>query len=153
MRKRYKSVSSSLLKKLKQETVSYDRYASGELKFIIEGFDTAVNVAYSYSQWIEAVTEIPAVKVEGLKLIPKIKEVQNLKVKNIHLFVSVKKGFSFNWHKDDVNVFLYVVRGKKIVFIENKKYVLVKNQGVFIPKGKLHRVNSQSNTWALSIGY
>lgn len=153
MRKNYKALGSSLTKKLKQEIVSYDRYASGELKFIDGGADTTVNTVYSYSQWIQTHRKIPVIKTEGITVVPRLARVNRLKIKDVHLFVSVKGGYSFKWHKDDVNVLLYVVRGKKIVFIKNKKYVLTKNTAITINRGDLHRVNSSCNTWALSIGY
>ena len=153
MRKSYKSLGYTLLKKLKQEITSYDRYASGELKFITGGADTTANTVYSYSQWIQSRLKMPVIKAEGIAVVPRLASVSKLKIKDVHLFVSVKSGYSFKWHKDDVNVLLYVVKGKKTVFIKNKKYVLTKNTAVTIRRGELHRANSIANTWALSIGY
>jgi mannose-6-phosphate isomerase-like protein (cupin superfamily) len=142
---------------LRQEIISYDKYESGQLKVI--GFesllhtDCVVNTKFSYANWIVSHHKYPVIKVEGIETIKKIKRLVRFKIKNIHLFVSQKTSYSFNWHKDDVNVLLYVVRGYKKLQVKNKTYILTPGMSTLIPKRHLHRVFSKKDTWALSIGF
>jgi mannose-6-phosphate isomerase-like protein (cupin superfamily) len=73
--------------------------------------------------------------------------------KNIHLFVTQETGVSFKWHRDDVNVYLYVLKGTKIVQLRNKTVTLKTKQGIVIPRKHIHRVFSKAGTVALSVGY
>ena len=107
----------------------------------------------SYSDWINSYKDFNGIKVEGLETTNLPKHFKSIKVKNIHLFLNQKSGFSFKWHSDDLNVFLYVVKGYKRVYIKNKMFKLQAGEGVYIPKHTLHKVFSDKNTWALSIGY
>ena len=142
---------------VKNEILSFERYYSKDLKVIglpsYPHTDAVVRDQLSFAEWVEIQPNVPVVKVEGIESNTKVKEYfSNFKVTDIHLFVSQKTRFSFKWHKDTVNVFLYVIKGKKRVHVKNKVYNLVAGQGVFIPKGYLHRVFSSKNTWALSVG-
>lgn len=146
------------MKLLQQQIIDYEKYTSGELKVI--GLpvalhrDSIVNKHFSYSEWILNHKTQPVIKVEGLEKVKKIKtQFKNLSPINIHLFVSQETGHSFKWHKDSLHVYLYVVRGFKIVKIKNKTYKIRSGQGVMIPRGYLHKVFSKKGTWALSIGY
>jgi len=96
----------------------------------------------------------PAIKVEGLESVNDIAvNFARFDIKNIHLFVAQRYGYSFNWRKDDVNVYLHVIKGQKIVLLRNKRIILNPGQGVYIPRRHIHKVHSRANTWALSIGY
>ena len=142
-----------LTKTLKNEITSYDRYVSGELKFILNGSDNIVKDFYSYAEWINRYHEFSTIKVEGITLSAREARYFGVKIKDVHLFFSQHSGYSFHWHKDSVNVILMVLKGKKMVWIRNKKYRLGAGQQVGIRRGELHRVQSKENTWALSIGY
>jgi len=108
----------------------------------------------SYAEWINSSNQYPVIKVEGIESIKQIvRAFNNFPVKNIHLFVSQKDGTSFKWHRDSLNVFLYVLKGQKIVHLHNRKILLNPGNGIIITKGHLHKVFSKHNTWALSIGY
>lgn len=143
---------------VKDEILSFDKYVNDELKAI--GFpeypfsDAVVSTQVSFAEWVSIQPTIPVVKVEGIEKIFKVRNhFKNLKVADIHLFVSQKTRYSFKWHKDTVNVYLYVIKGKKRVYIKNKIHTLKAGQGVIIPKGHLHRVFNSKNTWALSVGF
>jgi mannose-6-phosphate isomerase-like protein (cupin superfamily) len=145
-----------LLKILRQEIVSYQRYESGELKVIgLPGYkntDCIVKEKMSYSVWLTDRHKYTTVKVEGLESILS-KFFKKIKAQDIHLFVNQKNAYSFKWHYDDVNVFLYVLKGQKKLQVKNKTYWLTAGQGAYIPKRHLHRAFSCNNTWALSIGF
>ncbi len=137
-----------LYQKIKKEIISYDRYISGELKVIgYPGFaktDCVVKDKLSYAQWLENHQCYSTIKVEGLAI---------EKFTDVHLFVNTRSSYSFKWHRDSVNVYLYVIKGQKRLQVKNKTYLLTAGQGAFIPKGQLHRAFSKKDTWALSIGF
>lgn len=141
---------------LKDQILDYQRYEQGQIKIIgYSGYrhsDCVVKDMMSYAEWIKTYHTYPVIKVEGIESIQEIRQHYNNCV-NIHLFVNQQYGFSFNWHKDDVNVRLCVLKGKKYVWIRDKHYILYPAQSVIITKGYLHRVCSQQDTWALSVGY
>lgn len=133
---------------VRNEILSYERYVAGELKVIgYPGFantDCVIKDKLSYSQWLETHQCYSTIKVEGLVV---------EKFTDVHLFVNTRSAYSFKWHKDTVNVYLYVIKGQKRLQVKNKTYLLTAGQGAFIPKGQLHRAFSKKDTWALSIGY
>lgn len=148
----------ALIQLTKDLPVDYSRFENKNIRVIgYPGYshvDCLVNDKFDYLTWIQSFTTFPIIKVEGLENINEIRNKFNkFDVKNIHLFVNQKPGFSFNWHKDDVNVYLYVLRGQKVVLLRNKRIVLNPSQGVYIPRGHIHKVFSRTNTWALSVGY
>lgn len=146
---------SNLLKLIKSEPDSYEKYASGDLRVIglpsFEHMDSVVKDQMSYSQWISTKHQYKTVKVEGLEK-SLAKYFKQLDTKDIHLFVNQKTSYSFKWHADNVDVFLFVLKGHKRLQIKNKSYILTAGTGAFIPKGYLHRAFSRKGTWALSIG-
>jgi mannose-6-phosphate isomerase-like protein (cupin superfamily) len=147
-----------LYKHLKNQTVNYDNFLSGNLRVVgLPAFlraDSVVKDHFTYAEWIAAHHSYPVVKVEGLEQVSAIrKRFTHLKPVDIHLFVAQQTGYSFKWHWDHLNVFLYVVRGYKRVQLKNKVIELHPGQGVFIPRRHLHRVMSKKNTWALSVGF
>lgn len=148
----------NLLSKVKSEITSYDRFAAGELRVIglpgHERTDSTVKDHFTYPIWLLDHNKYPVIKVEGLeKDLSILKRFKKFNPIDIHLFVSQATGRSFKWHWDELNVFLYVIKGYKRVQLKNKTYELNSNQGVFIPKKQLHRVLSKKDTWALSIGF
>lgn len=132
---------------VKDEIISLDRYTAGELKVIgLPGFlntDCIVKDKFSYSNWMEKYQQYSTIKVEGLVV---------EQFTDVHLFVNTKTSYSFKWHTDNVDVFLYVIKGHKKLQVKNKTYLLSAGQGALIPKGHLHRAFSKKDTWALSIG-
>jgi mannose-6-phosphate isomerase-like protein (cupin superfamily) len=145
-------------KLLADHLLDYAKYEQGLIKVIghpdYKHSDCIVKDFFTFSQWIEQHKSYPVIKVEGLETDPDISSCfDKINFKNIHLFVNQKFGYSFNWHKDDVNVLLHVIKGQKTVYIRNKKVILHPGQHVIIPKGHLHRASSIQNTWALSVGY
>jgi mannose-6-phosphate isomerase-like protein (cupin superfamily) len=147
-----------LYKIVKDEIVSFDRYISGQLlaldRSALSGFISwNAKEKFSYTDWVQKINSFTVVKVEGLEDNKNIcKYFRKFKIKDIHLFNSIKTDYSFGWHHDTVNVYLYVLKGKKRVSIKNKTVVLNAGQGILIPKGNKHRVFNYKNTWALSIG-
>jgi len=143
---------------LKEQVIDYQRYEAGQIKMIghpeYRHSDCQVDTFHSYAEWLKHYTDYPVIKVEGIESLAQIKkQFSKFPVQNIHLFVSQQFGFSFKWHKDDVNVFLYVIKGQKLLQVRDKTYIINPRQGIIIPKGYLHRARSRADTWALSIGY
>ncbi len=130
---------------LEDAITSYDRYETGDTKFIQDHIDSIVKDSITYSNWVAEYQQYPVVKVDG------IENYLTMPCSTIHLFLNNEANYSFDWHKDDVNVFLYVVKGKKQVYIEQDMIELSEGEGVHIPKGSMHKVYSDADTWALSI--
>jgi|LakMenEpi03Aug12_release.lakeMendotaPanAssembly.Ray.scaffolds.fasta_scaffold856634_2 mannose-6-phosphate isomerase-like protein (cupin superfamily) len=149
-----------ILKLLKNEIISVDRYTAGQLialdrNKVNSGFKSWIaNQKFSYTEWVKNINSFTVIKVEGLEDNKVLRKAFNqFKIKDIHLFNSIKTDYSFGWHHDIVNVYLYVLKGKKRVSIRNKTYSVTAGQGIIIPKGYKHRVHNYKDTWALSIGY
>lgn len=143
---------------LKSQITDFDNYEQGLTKVIgYPGYrakDCVVKNSIGYVEWISTYQQYPSIKVEGLESNFILKEKFNqFDPIDIHLFVSQKSSYSFNWHTDSLNVFLYVVKGYKKLYLRNKIYDIFPGRGVLIPKGHLHRAFSRRDTWALSIGY
>jgi ribosomal protein L16 Arg81 hydroxylase len=146
----------NLFKEIKDEIVSFERYQNRQL-IAIERFNTAIswhaNDKLTYGEWLSNLQAFSSVKVEGLEDNKKlVKYFSDIKIKDIHLFYNPKTSYSFNWHYDCEDVYLFVVKGFKIVKVKNKTHRLTAGQGVRIPKGHLHKVLSKKGTWALSVG-
>ncbi len=146
---------------LTKEIESYDRYNDEQVKFIENGKDYTSKEKLSYIEWLEKWKEHSHVKVEGIdyhKLNLNISDIADKEIKNTHLFVCNKNGKSFKPHSDKLNVFLYVIKGKKEIFFydESKEVVdseiVEEGKGIFIYAGEIHSVKSDNHTWALSIG-
>ena len=154
--RKFQNMIKQLCSLLKDEPLSYNRYNSEQLKVIgFENYkhsDCIVKNKMSYSDWIFQKDKFPVIKIEGIEDIKKVM-LHFPKCKNIHMFVHQKSCRSFNWHTDNVTVFLFVLKGRKVVHIKSRKIVLTPGKGVIIPKGHLHKVFSNKGTWALSIGY
>jgi len=136
------------------ELYRYDKYESGQIYIIdSEGKDHTAKSLFSYGQWLKE-WKWQIVKAEGLEDtdIPKRINFPH-KVKNIHLFYHGVEGLSFKEHSDDIDVYLYVDCGKKYVHMNDNVYTISKGEGIHIPKGVMHKVESEKDTWALSIGY
>ncbi len=148
---------SNLYNLVKHEVISYDRFTSGELKVIglagYERTDCIVKDKFSYAEWVNCYKKYNTIKVEGIEKTSNIKKAFKLPVSDIHLFVAQRTSYSFKWHYDDVNVFLFVLRGQKRLQVRNRTYILNPRQGAVIPKRHLHRAFSRKGTWALSIGF
>lgn len=98
----------------------------------------------SYSEWISTYQQYPIIKVEGLETVI-------LSAGTVHLFYNQRSQYSFNWHKDSVDVYLQVIKGLKTLQVQDRIYKLTAGAGARIPKGQLHRAFSVKDTWALSI--
>jgi mannose-6-phosphate isomerase-like protein (cupin superfamily) len=137
---------------LKEEILSYDRYERNQIVGIRNSLDIFIQENMTFGEWISSSKDFSTIKVEGLedtycKYYPK------LNPKNIHLFYTQKSGYSFKWHRDNINVFLHVLQGRKVVQIRDRLYNIHVGCGVVIPKNYLHRVYSDKGTMALSVGF
>lgn len=140
---------------LKSEIESYNRYENNQLFYIDQnGRDYSVKSQISFSEWLLIYKSFPTLKVEGLEdntlIKSKFSKIKN--INSIHLFVKQQKGFSFDWHKDNTNVYLYVIKGIKKVFIDDEVSLVNSGDCIYIKKGKKHKVDSVDDTWALSVG-
>lgn len=143
---------------LEKEIYSYDRYLNEELKVIgysdKQHSDTVVSSVMSYSEWVNTAKQYDTIKIEGIETISEIlMHFDTFNPKNIHMFYTQRASRSFDWHSDDVNVYLYVLRGTKWVEMEHKKVILEAGDSAVIPAGCMHRVYSETDTLALSVGY
>lgn len=147
-----------LLKLVKDEIISFDRFSAGQLlaldRNVVSGFMSwNANQKFTYTEWVERIKSFTVIKVEGLEDIKVLRNTfRQYNIQDIHLFNSIKTDYSFGWHHDTNNVYLYVLKGKKRVSIRNKTVVVTAGEGIFIPKGHKHRVFNNKDTWALSIG-
>ena len=143
-----------MIDELLSEVLNYDRYADYQIQIIDKnGNDHFAKDKVSYSEWVNTWKKYPNVKVEGLDDRKYHEKLIDKRVNSNHLFVNNKGGFSFKEHKDDTNVYLYVLKGKKFVHINNEVLTVSANEGIYIPQGVYHKVDSEADTWALSIGY
>jgi len=147
-----------MIESLKDEILSFSRYENNQIIYIDKkGKDYKVKEEITYGVWLKTYKEIPNIKVEGLEdkffHLKVLEQYQlNFKIKNVHLFYNQYGGFSFPEHIDDIDVFLYVIKGSKKIYIDNEPFLIKEDQAVLIPKGVKHKVDSSANTWALSIG-
>jgi mannose-6-phosphate isomerase-like protein (cupin superfamily) len=144
-----------MIAELMNEVVSYERYENNELFYIDkDGKDFSVKDTLSFSEWLIKKDNFPTIKVEGIETNAFItSNFPRIDFNTVHLFVQNKKGYSFGWHKDDTNVYLYVVKGRKKVFIDDEQHWVGFGDGIHILKGNKHKVESDNDTWALSLGY
>ena len=140
---------------LLSEILSYDRYADYQIQIIDkDGNDHFAKDLVSYDKWISVWKNYPNIKVEGLDDKNYHTRINfDKRINSNHLFVNNKGGYSFKKHKDDTNVYLYVVKGKKYVHMNDDVYTVSTGKGIHIPEGTYHKVDSEPDTWALSIGY
>jgi len=148
-----------MIKVLNDEIVSFSRYENNQIIYIDkEGKDYKVKDEITYGNWIKTYKDMPHIKIEGLEdktFHLKILKDFNLdhKVNTVHLFYNQYGGFSFKEHTDNTNVLLYIVKGSKKVYSDNHLILVKEEQAILIPKGAKHKVDSTSDTWALSIGF
>ena len=149
------------ISRLKTEIQSHTRYEARQLFYIDEnGLDREVKEHMTYGEWLREYNRFKIIKVEGLEDVAWLKEVLDEVVKNItgkerqdiHLFVNQKPGVSFKPHCDDKDVYLYVVKGKKKVNMNNEVKPIYDDEGIVIKQGAEHFVESEADTWGLSIG-
>jgi|TARA_B100000902_G_C27314677_1_gene920503 mannose-6-phosphate isomerase-like protein (cupin superfamily) len=149
------------IKRLKDEIQNHNRYEARQLFYIDDnGLDREVKEHMTYGEWLREFNRFKVIKVEGLEDVSWLREVLDEVVKNItgktrqdiHLFVNQKPGVSFKSHKDDKDVYLYVVKGKKKVNMNNEVKPIYDDEGIIIKQGVEHFVESEADTWGLSIG-
>ena len=144
-----------MMNNLYNEVTSYDRFVDYQIQIIDkEGNDHFAKDLVNFDKWINVWQSYPNIKIEGLDDRNYHTQINFDKRINInHLFINNKGGFSFQKHKDDTNVYLYVVKGKKLVHMNDDIITVTEGQGIHIPEGTYHKVDSVKDTWALSIGY
>ena len=143
-----------MIDELLSEVLNYDRFADYQIQIIDkDGKDFFAKDIISYAKWVSVWKKYPNIKVEGLDDKDYHQKLTDKRINSNHLFVNNKGGFSFKKHKDDTNVYLYVVKGKKHVHMNDSVITVSKGEGIHIPKGVYHKVDSDPDTWALSIGY
>lgn len=148
-----------MIEYLIEKITSFDYYNDRQVLFLDKDRkDWFVKEKYTYREWIDNWKNSTNVLVTGLeedqtvfnksqKLLPEER------INSIHMFHNVNGGYSFDEHKDETNVFLYVEKGKKHVHINGEIFTVSANKGIHIPKNVPHKVDSEADTWALSIGY
>ena len=138
------------ISRLRDEIQSHDRYNARQIFYIDdEGRDREVKEHMTYGEWLREYDRFKTIKVEGLEETKWITEcvdevVHNItgkKRSNIHLFVNQKPGVSFKSHKDDLDVYLYVVKGKKRVNVEGEDITVYQVIDAMISDGKVVNFN------------
>lgn len=147
-----------LLPRFDPQTYALDinNYFDSKTICIHDGMDWAVRTKLTYSDWCRKINSYDGYKVEGLernrKILHRVRSVVKRKIKDIHLFVNTNGGYSFGWHSDTVEVYLFVLSGEKTVKLRNKQMKIRAGQYAYIPRGALHTVTSKPNTIAISVG-
>ena len=142
-----------------EKITSYDYYNDRQVLFLDKNRkDWFVREKFTYSEWINNWKNSTNVLVTGLEEDQKVLEksqklLPEERINSIHMFHNVNGGYSFDEHKDETNVFLYVERGKKHVHMNGEIFTVSANEGIHIPKNVSHKVDSEADTWSLSIGY
>ena len=144
-----------MMNNLYNEVTSYDRFVDYQIQIIDkDGNDHFAKDLVNFDKWISVWQSYPNIKIEGLDDRNYHTQIKfDKKINSNHLFINNKGGFSFQKHKDDTNVYLYVVKGKKHVHMNDDIITVTEGQGIHIPEGTYHKVDSVKDTWALSIGY
>ena len=144
------------MKEFEKEITSLNRYYNNQLNYIAkDNKQYGVSGILTYDKWCSEWFNFETIKINGLEdnkhLLEKFNFIPN--INSIHLYVKLQEGHSFDFHRDDCDVYLYVLKGHKEVWVEGKTTHLKENEGVYIPKGALHKVISTKDTWGLSVGY
>ena len=144
-----------MIDSLYNEVTSYDRFIDYQIQIIDkDGNDHFAKDLVSFDKWINVWQSYPNIKVEGLDDRNYHTQLEfDRRINSNHMFVNNIGRFSFKKHKDDTNVYLHVVKGKKFVHMNDEIITVSEGQGIHIPKGFYHKVDSEKDTWALSIGY
>ena len=144
-----------MMNNLYNEVTSYDRFVDYQIQIIDkEGNDHFAKDLVNFDKWINVWQSYPNIKIEGLDDRNYHTQINfDKRINSNHLFINNKGGFSFQKHKDDTNVYLYVVKGKKLVHMNDDIITVTEGQGIHIPEGTYHKFDSEKDTWALSIGY
>jgi len=144
-----------MMNNLYNEVTSYDRFVDYQIQIIDkDGNDHFAKDLVNFDKWISVWQSYPNIKIEGLDDRNYHTQINfDKRINSNHLFINNKGGFSFQKHKDDTNVYLYVVKGKKLVHMNDDIITVTEGQGIHIPEGTYHKVDSVKDTWALSIGY
>ena len=147
-----------MIKLLECEVEDYSRYENNQLIFLKDRKDFRLKDEMSFASWLQQWRNQDSIKVEGLEDNASI--VANfpfLNINSIHLFANLKGEFSFPKHSDDVNVYLHIVQGSKKIYqwVDDMKYetFIQVGQSHVINSGVEHEVDSEKNTWALSVGF
>ena len=141
---------------IKNEIVSYERYEAGHLLAMDRSGPKLMCwpcQKFSYAYWVNHINDFTSIKVSAAENIkPLYQAFKKFKiVGDIQIFYSAKRDYSFDAHKDVVNVYLYVVKGRKKVKVRDRIHILRPGQGIYIPKGHMHQVFNDANTWAVSL--
>lgn len=77
---------------------------------------------------------------------------------DVHMYISPGRGTAFDWHSDDRDVSIYLLKGRKRFIVrefsgEERTYDLSSGQGLFIPYGVMHKAEpSEDLSIHLSFG-
>lgn len=156
----------NMLKILIKEIVNHKNFINDKIFTIgyhkIEGreFYGSVNAnsLYTYHSYLSKICSFNSIQINNVETNSKIrsylrKNFSFRKFLNCSIFFNYKTTYSLPRHKDNYHVFLFVLKGKKKISVQNKKRIIKANEGIIIPKNFSHRVLNQKNTFALSIAY
>ena len=131
-------------------------FLNEQIYVIDQGLDWPACSRMSYAEWIQSYTQFSNIKINGLESNPKLmrrfSHQFNKTAKDCHLFINQLGGQSFDWHRDELDVILLVVKGRKRVYTNKGAVSLCKGKSTYIPAGRMHKVVSIPGTVALSFG-
>ena len=146
-----------LVHEIDDRLIDFNQYFEENIIVIDDGLDWKVNDKLSYREWVESKDLYPTIKLEQFEDCPNINDFLDPDlskyVEKVNVFVTNAAGTSFDWHTDNLNVYLYVLCGYKRVETPEKEYKLQSNEYALIEKGTKHKVYSDVKTVALSIGF
>lgn len=118
-----------------------------------------VHRANSFGEILSA--ENPTVKIEGMerfsseifkKGISLSEKYDHFGPVTCHLFYAKEKSPSFGVHSDPDDVIILCLEGRKRMIVEDKEYILLPGDELYIPRGTLHQALNEDESLTLSFG-
>lgn len=141
--------------------------------FIIETDKKGYNTNRNPGTYIEEIQTIKNAYNDGFTIVVKNMENYNEAIRkkaaeygrdvDVCMFLSPREGSSFGWHKDEEDVYVHLVSGKKVFFVEYpfgehqassiiERHILVPGDVLHIPPGYSHCAFTLGSSIHLSFG-
>ena len=87
-----------------------------------------------------------------IKFCTTLKKLFKVKKVDCHIYFGKKNSFSFNFHKDSMDVLLYCLDGKKDIKFKKRTITINSGSWLFIPRHTNHKAEYPSDSITLSFG-